>query len=220
MEINNKRLGAIFPAATTYTTLYTPSGVKGVVQGISISNMTATQKNVRLSNIKSGENATNLTRCILYDYRIPANTSIDLKYMVSMSSGDSLKLYTDVIGIAGMAWGSELTGIGENIQLLGGVAPVANRNTVLYTVGSAKKGNISTISVCNRSISPTTFRIAHTLLTSTVVASKDYIAYNQAIYGSDSLSYNLPISMVASNSLIVRTATSNLTFMCWGSEIY
>jgi len=221
MTILNKKLGAISPNGTTYTSVYSPSGVTGAVRGLNICNCTGSDKTVRLSNPSSGENATNIDRYILYDYSIPAETSIDLKYMITMSDGDDLQLYISAPGVSSIAWGAEKSGIGEDVKLLGGVSPtVANLNTTLYTVVANRKTNISTINVCNRSSSNIKFSIAHNDTTATNVPTENYIACEQTILPNDSIPFSLPISMVATETIVVNSASPVLTFMCWGSEVY
>ena len=220
MAINNKKLGSIYPDKATYTSIYSPSGVKGAVRGLNICNLTSVVKYVRLSNPSDGENATNVNRYVLYDYQIPANSSISLKYMITMEASDALQLYTNATGVSAVAWGLEKSGIGEDIGLLGGVSPTANINTVLYTVGADRKANISTLNVCNRSSSKITYSIAHNDTNATAIASGNYIAYDQEIFPNDSIPFSLPISMVASDAIIVNCASPVLTFMCWGSEVF
>jgi hypothetical protein len=60
------------------------------------------------------------------------------------------------------------------------LAPAATTLSTLYTVPGATTGVISSITICNRSATPTTFRIAKRLL-GAAISDEMYIAYDKPI---------------------------------------
>jgi hypothetical protein len=97
-------------------------------------------------------------------------------------------------------------------------ATSATTSTDIYTVGAGKQAVISTLVVCNRGTSATTFRIAVRPDGSTL-ANTHYLAYDVAIAANDSTNLTLGITMDASDVLTVYAGNANLTFAAFGSEI-
>jgi hypothetical protein len=97
-------------------------------------------------------------------------------------------------------------------------ATSATSNTDMYTVGAGKQTVISTIVVCNRGATATTFRIA-IRPDGAVLANTHYIAYDVTVAANDSTNLTLGITMDASDVLTVYAGNANLTFAAFGSEI-
>lgn len=97
-------------------------------------------------------------------------------------------------------------------------ATSATTSTDILTVGSGKQIVISTLVVCNRGATATTFRIAVRPDAATL-ANTHYLAYDVAIAANDSTNLTLGITMDASDVLTVYAGNANLTFAAFGSEI-
>lgn len=102
-------------------------------------------------------------------------------------------------------------------KVLGQVAPSALTATSLYTVGSGKSSVISTLVVCNRATTDTTYRIAIRPNGATL-SNEHYIAYDVTVRGSDSTNLTLGLSLGAGDVVTVYGATANLSFSAFGSE--
>ena len=105
-------------------------------------------------------------------------------------------------------------------RVLGQSNPSATTATTLYTVPAATQTIVSTITVCNRSASARTYRIAIKPATGTTLADEHYIAYDVAIAANDTTALTLGITLATGNSIqVYASAGSSLTFQAFGSEI-
>lgn len=100
---------------------------------------------------------------------------------------------------------------------LGKSAPAATTLTALYTVPVATNTVISTISVCNRSVTATTFRISHAPA-GAADANDQYFAYDAPIAGNSTVPFTLGIAMQATDILRIYAGAATLTFIVWGEE--
>lgn len=105
-----------------------------------------------------------------------------------------------------------------NYKVLAQNAPAATSNVDLLTVGAGKQVVISTLVVCNRAATATTFRIA-VRPDAAVLANTHYIAYDVPIAANDSTNLTLGITLDASDVVTVYAGSANLTFGAFGSEI-
>ena len=105
-----------------------------------------------------------------------------------------------------------------NYKVLGQVAPSATTATTLYTVPAATEAVISTIVVCNRSVTNRTFRIA-VRPNGATLANEHYIAYDVTVGLSDSTTLTLGLTLDAADVLTVYASTTDLSFSAFGSEI-
>lgn len=103
-------------------------------------------------------------------------------------------------------------------KILGQSAPAATTPTDVYTVGATTEAIVSSITVCNRSSTAATFRIA-TLVGGGTVANTDYIAYDADIGPNDFLVITLGIGLATTDQVEVYASTANLTFQVFGMEI-
>ena len=103
-------------------------------------------------------------------------------------------------------------------KVLAQSAPSATTNTDVYTVGSGKSAVISTITVCNRSASAVTYRIAIRVAGS-ALSNEEYIAYDTTVPASDTISLTLGITLAATDVITVYASTANLSFNIFGTEI-
>ena len=103
-------------------------------------------------------------------------------------------------------------------KVLAQSAPSATTNTDAYTVGSGKSAVVSTITVCNRSASAATYRIAIRPLGATL-ANQHYIAYDVALAANDTTALTLGVSLAATDVVTVYASTADLSFGIFGAEV-
>lgn len=103
-------------------------------------------------------------------------------------------------------------------KVLGQSAPSATTNTDIYTVPNGTQAVISTVSVANRSQGELAFRIA-VRPNGETLANKHYIAYDSKVSGNDSLFITVGITADAGDVITVYSASADLSFNIYGSEI-
>lgn len=103
-------------------------------------------------------------------------------------------------------------------KVLAQSAPSATTATDIYTVGSGKQTVISTITVCNRSGSAATFRIAVRPNAATL-ANEHYVCYGVSVPPSDTIALTLGMTVDAADVITVYASSADLTFNLFGSEI-
>ena len=103
-------------------------------------------------------------------------------------------------------------------KVLAQSAPSATTNTDVYTVGSGKSAVVSTITICNRSASAATYRIA-IRIAGTTIANEDYIAYDASVPANDSIALTLGVTLAATDVVTVYASSANLSFNLFGAEI-
>ena len=103
-------------------------------------------------------------------------------------------------------------------KVLGQVNPSATTATTLYTVPSATQTVVSTVIICNQSVSDATFRIA-VRPGGASLAAEHYVAYDVAVGGSDSTALTLGLTLNATDVVTVYASTATVSFSAYGSEI-
>lgn len=103
-------------------------------------------------------------------------------------------------------------------KVLGQSNPSATTATTLYTVPSATKAVVSTITVCNQAASAATFRIA-VRPDAESLAAKHYVAYDSTVAANDTTALTLGITLDAADVVTVYASTATLSFNAFGSEI-
>jgi len=107
----------------------------------------------------------------------------------------------------------------EYIKKLGGTTTVANTTAILYATSSTSRAVVSTITICNYSVTPYLFSLAHIDGAASVQLDRDWFAYAQSCPPSTTLAYQLGITMGISDTLICKASSVSLAFTAWGSEI-
>ena len=105
-----------------------------------------------------------------------------------------------------------------NYKVLGQSAPSATTATALYTVPAATEAVASTVFVCNRGSSATTYRIAVRPAGATL-ANQHYIAYDATIGANDAIAITVGMTLEASDVVTVYAGNGDLSFNLFGSEI-
>jgi len=103
-------------------------------------------------------------------------------------------------------------------KVLAQSALAATTATDVYTVGAGKSTVVSSIIICNRDATTSTYRIAIRPAGATL-ANQHYIAYNVTVGASDSTTLTLGITLAATDVVTVYASTANLSVSLFGSEI-
>jgi hypothetical protein len=105
-------------------------------------------------------------------------------------------------------------------KVLGRRASAATTLEDLYTVPTSTSAVVSTITICNRTTSSRTYRIAIKPTVATAIADEHYLAFDVPIAANDTTALTLGITLAAGNQIVVySSAASSLTFQAFGSEI-
>ena len=103
-------------------------------------------------------------------------------------------------------------------KVLGQSAPSATTDTTLYTVPASTQVVISTITVCNRSATSATYRIA-IRPNGAAIADQHYVAFDVTLVGNSTDTWSIGATVDAADVVTVRASTANLSFAAFGSEI-
>ena len=106
----------------------------------------------------------------------------------------------------------------DGLKVLGQSAPAAAAVADLYTVPAATKTTVSTLTVCNRSATATTFRVAVSPAGATL-ANQHYIYFDQAIDGNSTFASTIGMTLSATDVIRVYAGTLNLSFSAFGVEV-
>lgn len=104
-------------------------------------------------------------------------------------------------------------------KILAQSAPVTTTATPLYgPVGTGIQTVVSTISICNRGSSSSTYRIS-VRENGAVDSAKQYIVFDSTIPATSTITYTLGITLRTGDAIYVFASTNNLSFNAFGSEI-
>lgn len=102
--------------------------------------------------------------------------------------------------------------------VLGQSNPSAASLTDAYTVPGATQTVISTIVICNRSATPTSYRIS-VAVAGAANANEQYLAFDVDINGNSSNTLTLGITLNAADVIRVYATLATLSFNIFGAEI-
>jgi hypothetical protein len=102
------------------------------------------------------------------------------------------------------------------LKVLGQKAPNAASETDLYAP-SGVSVVASSLVVCNRAASPSTFRVSISV-GGGGTATKDYLYYDLTIDGNNTFAATLGITLTSTDIMRVYSSTANLTFTLYGQE--
>lgn len=105
-----------------------------------------------------------------------------------------------------------------NYKVLGQSAPSATTATTLYTVPSATETVASTVFVCNRGSSATTYRIS-VRPAGAASANQHFIAFDASINANDAIAITVGMTLAATDVVTVFAGNGDLSFNLFGSEI-
>lgn len=106
----------------------------------------------------------------------------------------------------------------EAFKILAQSNPAATTSTNLYTVPAATNTTISSITVCNRSATATSFRIS-VAVAGAALADTQYIYFDQAIDGNSTFVATIGITLNATDVVRVYSGAATLTFIAFGVEV-
>jgi len=102
-------------------------------------------------------------------------------------------------------------------KVLGQSAPGATTLTALYTVPGATNTTVSSLTVCNTSATPTTFRIS-VAPAGAGDALSQYLFYDVTIAGNDSFVATVGLTLEATDIIRVYATLATLSFSAFGIE--
>lgn len=103
-------------------------------------------------------------------------------------------------------------------KILGQQSPSATTETSLYTVPAATSAVCSSIIVCNRGTTQTTFRVSISQA-GAATSSKDYLYYDITLAGNDTFIATIGVTLATTDVIRVYSGNTNLTFQLFGTQI-
>jgi hypothetical protein len=105
----------------------------------------------------------------------------------------------------------------NTIKTLGQVATGATTETTLYTVPALTATVISSLYVCNRGNTATTFRVS-IAVGGGATANKNYLYYDVAIAGNDTFVCTVGLTLATTDIIKVFAGNASLSFNVFGQE--
>lgn len=105
----------------------------------------------------------------------------------------------------------------DTYKVLGQSAPGAASLTIVYTVPALTSSVVSTITIANRSATPTAYRIAIRPAGAAIV-NQHYIAFDIAIAGNETQTMTLGVTLAATDVVSVYNVLATLSFNVFGVE--
>lgn len=102
-------------------------------------------------------------------------------------------------------------------KVLGQVLATATTETDLYTVPASTNTVISSIVICNTSVSSETFRV-YIRIAGAATDNKQYLYYDTPINGNDTFVATIGITLAETDVVTVYSSSSNLAFNLFGQE--
>lgn len=106
----------------------------------------------------------------------------------------------------------------ESLKVLAQSAPAATTLTDVYTVPSLTSATVSTITVCNRSATATTFRLS-VAVAGAVDAVQQYIYYDQTIDGNSTFGITIGMTLGAADKIRVYVGSATISVNVFGVEV-
>lgn len=103
-------------------------------------------------------------------------------------------------------------------KVLGQSNPSAASLTTLYTVPASTQVVVSTLAVCNRDASATTFRVA-IRVAGAAISNEQYLYYDVSIDGNDTFVATIGITLDSTDVVSVYATDANLSFSLFGQEL-
>jgi hypothetical protein len=103
-------------------------------------------------------------------------------------------------------------------KILGQSSPIATTETTLYTVPAATSTISSSIIICNRGATQTTFRVSISQ-GGGVTANKDYLYYDVTLAGNDTFIATIGVTLAATDVVRIYSGNASLSFQLFGTEI-
>lgn len=104
------------------------------------------------------------------------------------------------------------------VKVLGQSNPSAATSTTLYACPGSTQTIISSIIVCNRSATPTSYRVSIDV-NGAGDSNEDYIAYDVPIGANESIAIGHGVTIDDTDLIRVYATLATLTFSAFGQEI-
>jgi hypothetical protein len=109
----------------------------------------------------------------------------------------------------------------KTYKILGQAMPTNNTNVDLYTVPAGNSAVISTLNICNTSLSNVTFRVLAKIAgVTSCVATSQAIVWDAALPAQDAIGLTLGMTLGATDKITVYSWQGNVAFTMFGTEIY
>lgn len=105
----------------------------------------------------------------------------------------------------------------DTYKVLGQSDPSAATLTTIYTVPASTSAIISSITIANRSATPTSFRIA-IRPAGAGIANQHYIAYDVPINNNEAITLTLGITLATTDVISVYATLATVSFNVFGVE--
>lgn len=105
----------------------------------------------------------------------------------------------------------------NTLKVLGQSAPGAASQTTLYTVPAATSTVVSSIVVCNRSATPTSFRVA-VQPAGAGITNSQYQYYDIPISGNDTFIATIGLTLATTDVVSVYNTLATCSFSLYGQE--
>ena len=103
-------------------------------------------------------------------------------------------------------------------KVLGQAIPSPQSNVDLYTVPAGTSAIISTVNVCNQSLSNVTFRVS-IRPAGVTGTSKHFIVYDSPLPAQDTMALSLGMSLGNTDVITAYSYQGNVSFAAFGTEI-
>jgi len=103
-------------------------------------------------------------------------------------------------------------------KILAQSSPAATTETDLYTVPLATSAVCSSIEICNRGTTQTTFRVSLSQGGGATI-NKNYIYYDVTLAGNDTFIATIGVTLAATDKIRIYAGNANLSFQVFGTEI-
>lgn len=105
----------------------------------------------------------------------------------------------------------------SNYKVLGQAAPAATTDATIYTCPAAGQTVISTIVICNRGATATTFRL-RVAIDGAAVANGQYLFFDAVIAANQTVVFTGGITVDAADTIVGQAASANVSFQAFGQE--
>lgn len=106
-------------------------------------------------------------------------------------------------------------------KVLGQIVPQANTANTLYTVPAGRSAIVSSINVCNPSISNNIDVRLAIVPSGETLAQRHYVAFGLPVPLCDSINLSLGLTLAANDSIIVyANNATNMSFAAFGLEVF
>ena len=216
-----KVLGQLNPSSgTTPTAVYTVPATKStIVTTITICNSNASATTFRLSVMPSGT-SDDPKNYLYWDYPIEGNITVRLdNLMLTLATGDVVNVCAGSANLSFAVFGSESPYYSNKV--LGQSNPSATTLTAAYTINApAISTVVSSMFICNRSATATTFRIS-VAVAGAGDANRQYLFYDYPLEGNMTVRLdNSRFTLAVTDVIRVYATLATLSFNIFGSERY